>query len=34
MDDETHVGFVYSHAKGNGSHNDINILHEELILCL
>ncbi len=32
VDDKTHVGFVDAHAKGNGGDNDIDILHQELVL--
>ena len=34
MDDEAHIGLVNTHAEGNGSHDDIDILHQEIILCL
>ena len=34
MDDETHVGFVDAHAKGNRCHDDIDTLHDEVVLCL
>ena len=34
MDDETHVGLVDTHAKGDGSHDDVNLLHQEVILRL
>jgi len=29
---EAYIGFVYTHAEGNGSYNDIYFLHEEFIL--
>ncbi len=32
MDDETHIGFVDSHAESNGGHNHIDALHEESVL--
>ena len=34
MYDVAHIGLVDTHAKGNGSHDDIDALHEEVILCL
>ena len=34
MDDETHIGFVDSHTKGYSSHNNVNLLHKEIILSL
>ena len=34
MDDKAYVRFVYSHAEGNGRHNHIHILHQELVLIL
>ena len=32
MNHKTDVRFVYSHAKGDGGHNDVNFLHQELVL--
>ena len=32
VDDEAHVGLVDAHAEGDGGHDDINLLHEELVL--
>ena len=32
--DEAHIGFVDSHAKGYRSHDDIYLLHQEIILSL
>lgn len=32
VDDETHVRLVDAHAEGNGSHNDIDFFHKELVL--
>ena len=29
-----HVGFVDSHAESDGSHDDVDVLHQEVILCL
>ena len=34
MDDETHVGFVDTHTEGYRSHDDIDGLHEEIVLRL
>ena len=34
VDDEAHIGFVDTHAKGYGGHDDIDFLHEEVILGL
>ena len=34
VNDEAHIGLVDAHAKGNGSHNNINLLHEEVVLSL
>ena len=34
VDDKTHVGLVNTHAEGDGSHDDVNLLHQEVILCL
>ena len=31
---ETHVGFVNSHTECNRCHDDMNVLHEEIVLCL
>ena len=33
MDYETHIRFVDSHTEGNRCHNDIQFLHEEVVLC-
>ena len=32
--DEAHVGFVDAHAEGYGSHDDVDALHEEVVLRL
>ena len=32
MDDETHIGLVYPHAKGNSGHDDVYFFHQEIIL--
>ena len=34
MDDETHIGFVDTHTEGDGGHNDVNLLHQEVVLGL
>ena len=34
VDDEAYIGFVDAHTKSNGGHNDVNLLHQEIILCL
>ena len=34
MDDETHVGLVNAHTEGYRSHDDVNLLHEEVVLRL
>ncbi len=34
MDDETHVGLVDTHTKGDGGDDDIKAFHEEVVLCL
>ena len=34
MDDKAHVGFVDTHSKGNGCHDDVDALHQEVILRL
>ena len=31
---EAHIRLVYSHAEGNGSHDDIYFLHQKLVLVL
>ena len=31
---KAHVGLIYTHAKGDGGHNDIDILHQEVVLRL
>ena len=33
MDYETHIRFVDSHTEGNRCHDDIQFLHEEVVLC-
>src|SRR5690606_20056913 len=32
MNHEAHVRFVYTHSESNGSHDDVGLLHQELIL--
>ena len=32
MNDKTHIWFVYTHTKSNGSNDDVDFLHEEVIL--
>ena len=32
MNDEAHVGLVDAHAEGDGGHNDVHLLGEELVL--
>ena len=34
MNNKAYVGLVDTHAKRNGSYNDINLLHQEIILVL
>ena len=34
MDNKTHIGLVDTHAKGDGGHNDVNLLHQEVVLGL
>ena len=34
MYDEAHIRLVDSHAEGDGGHDDVDILHEEVVLCL
>ena len=34
MDHKAHIGFVNTHTESNGSHNNVDILHQEIILCL
>ncbi len=34
MDDETHVRLVDSHSKGDGGDNDVDLLHQKLVLIL
>ena len=34
VDDETHIGFVDTHTKGDSGNDHIDILHEEVILRL
>ena len=31
---KAHIGLVDAHAKGDGSHNDVDLLHEEVVLRL
>ena len=34
VDDEAHVGLVDAHAEGDGGHDDVDFLHQEVILRL
>ena len=34
VDDKPHVGLVNAHAKGDGSHNDVELLFEKVVLGL
>jgi len=34
MDDGAYIGFVDSHAEGNGGHDDLQLTGQELPLCL
>ena len=34
MDHEAHIRLINAHAKGDGSHDHIDVLHQEVILCL
>ena len=34
VDDEAHIGLVDAHAEGDGGHDDVDLLHEELVLVL
>ena len=34
MDHETHIGFVDTHAESDSCHDDIDFLHQELVLVL
>ena len=34
MDHEAHIGLIDTHTKGDGSHNHIDVLHQEIILRL
>ena len=34
VDDEAHVGLVDAHAEGDGGHDDVDVLHQELVLGL
>ena len=34
MDDKAYVRLVDAHAEGDGSHDDVNLLHQEVVLCL
>ncbi|MNS79502.1 hypothetical protein D3C72_1131580 [compost metagenome] len=33
VDHKTHIRFIDTHTKCNGSHNNLNVFHQELILC-
>ena len=34
VNNKAHIGFVNTHTEGDGSHDDIDFLHQEVILCL
>ena len=34
MDHKTHIRFIDTHTKGNSCHNNVDILHQELILSI
>ena len=34
VDDEAHIRLINAHAKGDGGHDDVDFLHEEVILRL
>ena len=34
MDDKTHIGLVNTHTEGNGSHDNLDTLHQKIVLSL